>query len=133
MFDFTINDCGDLIIDDTKRDIKKCQNANLIRQLALVRIKSVTKNWFNHNSLGANLESTLGTIVGNDAITYFKSLILNSLSDIIHQDNIFISASYSGTNILSQVFIKVGEKQTVLINVNIDVVGGVNVVYETNS
>lgn len=130
MFDFTINDCGDLVRDESASDIKKCQSSLLVRQLALVRIKSVTKDWFNHNTLGANLEMLLGDMITQNTFLEIEELILNSISDIIHKDNVFITSSLVGDRMETQVYIRVNTKQTVLIKVTIDVVGGVNVVYE---
>lgn len=134
MFDFTINDRGDLVKDTDSLDIKSSRGENLIRQLALIRIKSVANDWFNHKDLGANLEDVIGYDVSESVQANISSSIKQSLSDITHQDNIFIASKIgSDNNLLIKVYIKIDEKRTTLIEVTLDTVGGCEVVYEINS
>lgn len=134
MFDFTINDRGELVKEKDTLDILKASGEYLIRQLALVRIKSVTYDWFNHSDIGANLEDSIGKGEDDSVLADISSQIKQSIADIINQDNVFIASKIgSNNNLLIKVYLKIDEKTTTLIEVTLDTVGGVEVKYETNS
>lgn len=132
MFDFTLSDSGDLVLDKESSGILKASHGYLIRQLALVRIKSVSQDWFNHKDLGANLEDMIGTVLPSKIQENLNEAISSSLSDIINTANIFVASKFENKNILLKVYLKITESETVLINVTLDTIGGVTAIYAIN-
>lgn len=132
MFDFGITDKGELIFDTQKKDINKNTQDGLRRQIALCRIKSVVGDWFN-TSIGANLEEHLGELCNDETANSVMESIETSLTydDFISKSDLFFVPQIEANSISVLVFINsiIGESPSV-INVTIDIVGGVKIQYD---
>ena len=132
LFDFGIKDDGELIFDGTVKSIIECKDDGLIRQISLCRIKSVVSDWFN-TSIGANLEQFIGEICNEETSADMVSTIETSLcSDgFLERSELFFIPKIEDTSMSVLVFInsRLGNKPSI-INVTIDVVGGVKVQYD---
>lgn len=133
MFDFGITDNGELIFDNSTKDIKKNEDDTLIRQIAVCRIKSVTNDWFN-TIIGANLEEFLGYTCSEDTASEIIRAIENSLllDSFLSKQDLFFVPKIDANFISILVFInsKYGNNPYT-INVKIDIVGGVKVQYDS--
>lgn len=133
MFDFAITDDGELKFDIHNKDISKSQYDATFRQNALCRIKSIVTDWFN-TDIGANLEEFLGEECNNETAENIISRIKTSLvyDDLLQRDDIYCIPQVESNSISILVFIrgKYSENPS-LINVRIDIVGGVKVDYGT--
>lgn len=133
MFDFGITDNGELIFDNSVKDIHKSEDDTLIRQIAICRIKSVTKDWFN-TTIGANLEEFLGYSCNEDTSNEIISAIENSLlyDGFLSKQELFFVPQIDANFISILVFInsRYGNNPYT-INVKIDIVGGVKVQYDS--
>lgn len=132
--DFSISDNGELVYDNTNITLEETKYDQLRRQLAVCRIKSVTGNWFNE-SIGANIEYHLGmpnTLETADLI--MKSIIEELTSDyLMSVEDLFIIPKVTKNAISLLVFInKLYDEGPLIINVEIDIVGGVKVFYDIN-
>lgn len=129
MFDFKITDNGELDFNGGTGQIKKVQSDDLLRQLAVCRIKSVTNDWFNEADLGANLETFLGEVNNQITTNEVMDRIKVALSDIIkNENNIFIIPKVDRETLSFIIFIRgVKVKNPIVINTKIDIVSGVTV------
>lgn len=132
MFDFGINDDGELLFDGPAKSILTSDKDGLIRQTSLCRIKSVVGDWFNTN-IGANLEQFIGEVCNQETATDITSQIENALcyDGFIIKNELFFVPKIEENSISILVFINsmTGGKPS-MINVQIDVVGGVKVQYD---
>lgn len=132
MFDFGINDSGELIFNGLVKSIIECKDDGLIRQTSLCRIKSVVGDWFNTN-IGANLEQFIGEICNEETSADMVNAIEGSLCNdgFIEKSELFFIPKIEDNSISVLVFInsRLGNKPSI-INVTIDVVGGVKVQYD---
>ena len=132
MFDFAITDDGELKFDIHNKDISKSQKDATSRQIALCRIKSIVGNWFNTN-IGANLEEFLGEECNSETAENIISRIKTSLvyDGFLQRDDIYCIPQVESNSISILVFIRGENENPSLINVRIDIVGGVKVDYGT--
>jgi hypothetical protein len=132
MFDFGITDNGELIFDGPAKSIEKCKDDGLIRQTSLCRIKSVVGDWYNTN-IGANLEQFLGEYCDQQTATEITSAIEGALCNdgFLIKSELFFVPKVEDNSISVLVFInsRLGNKPS-MINVTIDIVGGVKVQYD---
>ena len=131
--DFKITDDGDLIICENE-GLKKATKDEIIRQMAICRIKSISHDWF-YDHIGANLEQHLGhhnTITESEIIA--KSIEKElSKDNLIPTKDIFIVPKIDKNEILFRVFInKQFEKGVIEICVAIDIAGGVRIKNDFN-
>ena len=126
--DFKIDRMGELQLD--KNDIKTITDDDERFQQAFCRVQSITPNWFNETTVGANLEQLIGNEINEVLISNGKELITKALTidntyksseiyiDHIIQDNIveFIIYLKNSDNLTSRKF-----------SVILDLVAGVNV------
>ncbi|MEG1870832.1 MAG: hypothetical protein RR192_02410 [Peptostreptococcaceae bacterium] len=135
MFDFGITENGELLFDNENMDALKKDKDELIKQIAISRIKSVTKDWFNSN-IGANLEEFIGTECTEETSNDVINAIIISLTfdQFLKTGSLFFVPKIDKNSISILVFIKkyYGEGP-MIINVEIDIVGGVKVEYDTDS
>lgn len=132
MFDFGITDNGELIFDNQNKDINKNQKDGLVRQIALCRIKSVVSDWFN-TTIGANLEEFIGYVCNENTCNLIMDAIENSLiyDDFMSRKELFFIPKVDANSISVLVFINSREgNDPSMINVTIDIVGGVKVTYD---
>lgn len=133
MFDFTITDSGELVYDYENSGLKKSTEDELRRQIAVSRIKSVTGNWFN-TLIGANLEGFIGSPCNTETYESIEQAIINSLTndELFDSSEIFLIPKIDKTSISILVFLKsrYGTNPKI-INVNIDIVSGVKVQYDS--
>ena len=133
MFDFAITDDGELKFDIHNKDVSKSQKDAITRQIALCRIKSIVEDWFN-TDIGANLEEFLGKECNNKTADDIIKRIITSLiyDDFISRDDIYCIPKVEFESISILVFLRsYYSEKPALINVRIDVVGGVKVDYGT--
>lgn len=131
-FDFGIDDSGELLFDNTSKDVRKREKLSLRRQIALCRIKSVTGDWFNTN-IGADLEEFIGYKCNEDTANEIIESIETALSydDFMQKEELFFIPQIELNTISILVFIKdLDNESPATINVRIDIVGGVKVQYE---
>lgn len=133
MFDFKITDKGEMISSDIDDNSEAVEGDELLRQLALCRIKSVTGDWFNENDLGSDLEDFLGEINNQHTLKEIVERIQGSLSDIIPANNIFVIPKANKEVFEFAVFIRTRSENPIVINVTLDIVAGVEVEYGINS
>lgn len=127
-FDFKISENGDFLEDNLKDDTMKVFGDDLIKQICINRIKSVTKDWFNTN-IGANLEEYFGKRCDKSLCNTIKSSIVDSLSfdSFIKSKDIFVIPSFRETEIKAIIFIKRGDSKSLEIFLNLDLVGEVKI------
>lgn len=133
MFDFAITDDGELKFDIHNKDISKSQKDAVFRQIALCRIKSIVGDWFN-TDIGANLEEFLGYECNNETADKIVQRIITSLiyDDFISRDDIYCVPKVEPYIISVLVFIRSKYSENpALINVRIDITGGVKIDYGT--
>lgn len=130
MIDFMIGNQGDLSLKETV-EIAECSGENLRKQMAVNRIKSVSKDW-NECHIGANLESFLGESAKEETFRKMESTILNALcfDGYFQEDDIYIKTFLKeNTYVKILVYIKaLNNKGSFSIDVDLDLVKGVNVV-----
>lgn len=133
IFDFAISDSGELKFDISTKDIAETQEDGMVRQIALCRIKSIVNDWFN-TTIGANLEEFIGEACNETTAKNVISAIENSLSydGFLSKKDIYCISQVQKNSIGILVFInsQYGDSPS-LINVRIDVVGGVKINYAT--
>ena len=129
MIDFTLSDNGDLVLTPMA-DISACEGDRLRYQMALCRIKSISKDWF-YDNIGADLEKILGEPLTTETNSNIKRMITNALvfDDYFKTDDIFINTSIRDKFCVTiNVYIKtLDQKHSFLINVELDLVKGINV------
>lgn len=133
MFDFKISDSGELISSDINNNLDTAKGDDLVRQLALCRIKSVTGDWFNEYNLGANLEDFLGDVNNQNTLKEIVERIEDSLADIVPRDSVFIIPRVNKEVFEFAVFIRTYSEKPIVINVTLDIVAGVEVEYDINT
>ena len=133
MFDFAITNEGELKFDVRNKDISKSQHDAITRQIALCRIKSIVGDWYNTN-IGANLEEFIGEVCNDITANKIISRIISSLTydKFMKRDNIYCIPQVEANSISVLVFLK-GEynDNPSMINVTIDITGGVKIDYGT--
>lgn len=126
--DFSVDFMGELQLNNN--DIKVISEDDERFQQAYCRVQSITPNWFNETTVGANLENLVGNEINEGLIIAGKELITKALtidgtyksSEIyikhIVQDNIveFIIYLKNSDNLTSRMF-----------SATLDLVAGVNV------
>lgn len=135
MFDFGITKDGELIFDSEKMDALKIGQDDLIEQISIARIKSVTNDWFN-SKIGANLEEFLGFECTETTADMVIDAIIYALTfdNFLEKGNLFFVPKINENSISVLVFIKkIYGEGPMIINVEIDIVGGVKIKYDTNS
>ena len=132
MFDFGITDNGELIFDNQNKDINKNQKDGLVRQIALCRIKSVVGDWFN-TTIGANLDEFIGYVCNENTCNLIMDAVEDAViyADFMARKELFFMPKVDANSISILVFINSREgKEPSMINVTIDIVGGVKVTYD---
>lgn len=133
IFDFAISDSGELKFDISTKDIAEAEEDGMTRQIALCRIKSIVNDWFN-TTIGANLEEFIGEVCNETTAKNVISAIESSLSydGFLSKKDIYCVSQVQKNSIGILVFInsQYGNSPS-LINVRIDVVGGVKINYAT--
>ena len=133
MFDFAITDDGELKFDIHNKDISKSDKDATFRQIALCRIKSIVGDWFNTN-IGANLEEFLGEECNGETAEKIISSIKTSLvyDGFMKRDDIYCIPQVESNSISVLVFLR-GQynENPSLINVRIDIAGGIKIDYGT--
>lgn len=133
IFDFAISDSGELKFDINKKDVTESYEDGMIRQITLCRIKSVVSDWFNAN-IGANLEEFIGEVCNAATSKNIINAIESSVSydGFLSKKDIYCIPQIQNNSIGILVFINSQyHKSPSLINVRIDVVGGVKINYAT--
>lgn len=135
MFDFKITEKGELIYNNTVQNVDISDNDILTRQIAVNRIKSVTNDWFNEK-IGADIEKYIGLPNNNETVKDILSSIRYTLTfdDFLLDSDIYFIPRLDKTTISIKVFIKKRfEYAPIIIDVEIDIVGGVKIEYDINS
>lgn len=136
MFDFCISEYGELVYNGLSNDIKLSKLDDLIKQKAICRIKSVTKDWFNAPEIGADIEKFLGSPNNEATAEKIVESITYALTfdELIKRKDLFFIPKIDINKISIIVFIKrVTIDNPIIINVEIDIISGVNVKYDINS
>lgn len=131
--DFAISDSGELKFDINEKDVATTKEDGMIRQIALCRIKSVVNDWFNTN-IGANLEEFIGEVCNEATAKNIINAIESSVSydGFLSKKDIYCIPQIQNNSIGILVFINSKyQNSPSLINVRIDVVGGVKINYAT--
>lgn len=129
MFDFNINENGELLFDSNTSDICCIYDDEVIKQIANNRIKSVVGNWFN-SDIGANLEQYLGSPNSITTANGVMKSIENALTydDFLSESEIYFIPKIDRTVLSIKVFIKSKyNSNPMLIDVTIDIVSGVKI------
>ena len=130
MIDFTISSDGDLLLSE-ERNIVSCTDERLREQMALCRIKSVSKDW-HESHIGSDLERFIGEPADADTVLRMESAITEALcfDGLFASENIFINTSLTNDSYVKMlVYIKtLNNKGSLCIDVNLDYVKGVNAV-----
>lgn len=132
--DFSISDNGELVYDNTNITVEETDSDKLRRQIAVCRIKSVTGDWFNEK-IGANIEFHLGMPNTLETAETIMQAITSELTEdyLVKTEDLFIIPKVTENGISLLVFInKLYGEGPVIINVEIDIVGGVKVYYDIN-
>jgi hypothetical protein len=131
MFDFGINEEGDLIFDTDTLDIHSSTDDELRTQNAMCRIKSIQHDWY-IDHIGADLEAILGQ--PNTSVSRSAGIekITNSLTfdGLYKNEEIYIEQNVkTSTTVQYQVYLRTFDgKSASIIIVDLDLVKGVNVV-----
>lgn len=134
MFDFNINENGELIYNPNIKDADYINKDDLIKQIATNRIKSITGDWFN-STIGANLEEFLGMPntpeTANDITNRIKTALI--YDDFLKENDLYFIPKIDKNVFSLKVFIK-GQygNSPMLIDVVIDIVSGVKIINDFN-
>lgn len=136
IFDFSLDETGELNINSTTHDIELKTSDELRIQMAFTRIKSVSNNWYIDN-IGANLETLIGKPCDSTNADYGKEKIINSLiyDGLWNEDDIYIKSEIiNNKNIKYYVYLRTYQSEsedtiTTEIIVELDLVKGVNIRY----
>lgn len=136
IFDFSLDETGELNINSTTHDIELKTDDELRIQMAFTRIKSVSNNWYIDN-IGANLETLIGKPCDSTNADYGKEKIINSLiyDGLWNEDDIYIKSEIiNNKNIKYYVYLRTYQSEsedtiTTEIIVELDLVKGVNIRY----
>lgn len=134
MFDFNINENGELIYNSNIQDVDYIKDDDLIKQISTNRIKSVVGDWFN-SRIGANLEEFLGLPNTPSNTNEIINRIENALvyDDFLLESDLYIIPKIDKTNLSLKVFIKGKYSSSpILIDVYIDIVSGVKIINDAN-
>ena len=130
MEDFILSPGGDLILTETL-EVGACTEERLREQLALCRIKSVTKDWHEAH-VGADLEQFLGQPATPEVLREMEMAVVQALciDNAFNRENIFVNTSITNKSYVKMlVYIKtLNNKGSFCIDVQLDLVKGVNVV-----
>lgn len=129
MIDFEISRDGDLV-SDPARELISCSEDRMREQMALCRVKSVSKDW-NEAHIGADLERFLGMDAKEEVLRQMESEAMNALcfDGYFQEDNIYIKTFLKDNSYVKMlIYIKtLNSKGSFSIDVELDLVKGVNV------
>ncbi|CZR97748.1 MULTISPECIES: hypothetical protein [unclassified Clostridioides] len=136
MFDFCITDSGELIYDNNSNNLLYLNSDDLLRQKCICRIKSVTKDWFNVDYIGSDIEKFLGKLNNKDTLDSIIASIENALfyDRLVGENNLFFIPKIHRNKIELLIFIKERRNNNpIVINMEIDIVSGVKIKYDINT
>lgn len=136
IFDFSLDETGELNINSTTHDIELKTNDELRIQMAFTRIKSVSNNWY-IDHIGANLETLIGKPCDSTNADYGKEKIINSLiyDGLWNENDIYIKSEIiNNKNIKYYIYLRTYQSEsedtiTTEIIVELDLIKGVNIRY----
>lgn len=136
MFDFCITDNGELIYDNNSNNFLYLNSDDLLRQKCICRIKSVTKDWFNVDYIGSDIEKFLGELNNKNILDLIIESIERALlyDKLVGENSLFFIPKIYKNKIEILIFIK--EKRNnnpIVINMEIDIVSGVKIKYDINT
>ncbi|MGO0905010.1 hypothetical protein ACTPC6_04470 [Clostridioides difficile] len=136
MFDFCITDNGELIYDNNSNNFLYLNSDDLLRQKCICRIKSVTKDWFNVDYIGSDIEKFLGELNNKNTLDLIIESIERALlyDKLVGENSLFFIPKIYKNKIEILIFIK--EKRNnnpIVINMEIDIVSGVKIKYDINT
>lgn len=134
-FDFKITEKGELLFNGVDQSLGVSKEDDLIKQIAINRIKSITKDWFNTN-IGANLEGFIGQPNNEETLKEILDAIKQSLvyDEFLTDRDLYFAPAIKKESISIKVFIKKKfEYGPIIIDVEIDIVGGVKIKYDPYS
>lgn len=126
--DFKIDRMGELQLD--KNDIKTITDDDERFQQAFCRVQSITPNWFNETTVGANLEQLIGNEINEVLISNGKELITKALTidNIYKSSEIYIDHTIQDNIVEFIIYLKNSDNLTSRkFSVILDLVAGVNV------
>lgn len=133
MIDFSLDELGEFSLDEDNK-LNEVSEDELRKQIAFCRIKSVTTDWFG-DKVGADLEQFLGYPNTTNTLSKVLYSITESLTNdnFIKNEDIYIIPKATERAISFLVFInKIYDEGPLIINVTLDIVGGVRVKYDLN-
>lgn len=136
MFDFCITDSGELIYDNNSNNLLYLNSDDLLRQKCICRIKSATKDWFNVDYIGSDIEKFLGKLNNKDTLDSIIASIENALfyDRLVGENNLFFIPKIHRNKIELLIFIKERRNNNpIVINMEIDIVSGVKIKYDINT
>lgn len=136
MFDFCITDNGELIYDNNSNNFLYLNSDDLLRQKCICRIKSITKDWFNVDYIGSDIEKFLGELNNKNILDLIIESIERALlyDKLVGENSLFFIPKIYKNKIEILIFIK--EKRNnnpIVINMEIDIVSGVKIKYDINT
>ncbi|MBY2476151.1 hypothetical protein KWV16_04605 [Clostridioides difficile] len=136
MFDFCITDSGELIYDNNSNNLLYLNSDDLLRQKCICRIKSVTKDWFNVDYIGSDIEKFLGKLNNKNTLDLIIESIENALfyEKLVEKNSLFFIPKIYIDKIELLIFIKERKNNNpIVINMEIDIVGGVKIKHDINT
>lgn len=136
MFDFCITDSGELIYDNDSNNLMYLNSDYLLRQKCICRIKSVTKDWFNVDYIGSDIEKFLGKLNNKETLDSIITSIENALlyDRLIGENSLFFIPKIHRNKIELLIFIKERRNNNpIVINMEIDIISGVKIKYDINT
>ncbi|HBF0841578.1 TPA: hypothetical protein KON86_004418 [Clostridioides difficile] len=136
MFDFCITDSGELIYDNDSNNLMYLNSDYLLRQKCICRIKSVTKDWFNVDYIGSDIEKFLGKLNNKETLDSIIASIENALlyDRLIGENSLFFIPKIHRNKIELLIFIKERRNNNpIVINMEIDIISGVKIKYDINT
>ncbi|MFL8632981.1 hypothetical protein Q3157_09815 [Clostridioides difficile] len=136
MFDFCITDSGELIYDNDSNNLMYLNSDYLLRQKCICRIKSVTKDWFNVDYIGSDIEKFLGKLNNKETLDSIIASIENALlyDRLIGENSLFFIPKIHINKIELLIFIKERRNNNpIVINMEIDIISGVKIKYDINT
>ena len=136
IFDFSLDETGELNVNATNHDIELKTEDDLRIQMAFTRIKSISNNWY-IDHIGADLEELIGRSCDNYNANKGKQKILQSLTydDLWSSDDVYIKSEIlNNRNIKYYVYLRTYQTEsedtiTTEIIIELDLVKGVNIRY----
>ena len=129
MMDFKLTIDGELETSNNDIDIVFL-NDDIRFQQAFCRVQSVIGDWYDENTVGADLEEIIGFVANNDNALIGKNKIISALIiDATYKINeIYILTTLNKNNIAYKIYLRNSDKLTSkILYVSIDIVKGVNV------